>query len=78
MRDEERNGGVTTGDESSTMTVQQTLDADEVVVVRKWGKRKKISKKKNEIKRNKKCEFLLLEFALHLLKFGRKFRKKWN
>ena len=40
--------------------------------------KKKISKKKNEMKRNGKCEFLLLEFTLYLLEFGRKWREKWN
>ena len=41
MKDEEGNGRVTIGDGSSAVTVRRLPDAGEVVVVRKWGKRKK-------------------------------------
>ena len=72
MRDEEGNGGVTMGDGSPVVTVRRLPDAGEVVVVRKWGKRKKNKKEKTEMKRNRKCAFLLLKFTLDLLEFGRK------
>ena len=42
------------------------------------GKKKKIRKKKNEMKRNEKCEFLLLKFTLNLLELGRTWREKLN
>ena len=37
--------------------------------------KKKVINKKNEMKRNEKCEFLLLKFTLDLFDFGIKLRE---